>query len=501
MLNNIKQYVDKRGSIDFILHLAEFYNFDYKDKPEYYRTNVKGTKNILELARFLRIKRLIFASSLAACSFPVKGKMINEKSKADADYAYARTKRQGEEMLKEYSRYFNCTIVRFAAIFSDWCEYAPLYKFLATWISNKWDSRIIGGKGNSAISYLHINDLICIILKIIEKNRFIPSFDTYIASPDGSTSHKVLYKNSTKDYYGKNIHPLFIPKPIAYFGLLGKTFLRNIGILNKPFERLWMIQYIDQQLNIDNSYTRNILDWNPTPRYHLLRRLLFLLINFKGHHIEWKLRNEASLKKITQRSNLMIYENLFNNKEEILNNIKQIINIPENKTKFERSRMLKAFELMNMLSTYYNLLMASVRSGDRSLMIKYIDSISMDKYLCGFKALELCDILSLIKKMVKTKLEEEKGFRKFKQDIHDYIDLGILLAQDSIEDVYLEMNQKLPQDKILKVITEESIEKRDKLILRLSTPYQTIIDKDEDNKEFQKTENTKLNIFLQFNIS
>jgi len=225
MLNNIKQYLDKRGSIDFILHLAEFYNFDYKDKPEYYRTNVKGTKNILELARFLRIKRLIFASSLAACSFPAKGKMINEKSKADADYAYARTKRQGEEMLKEYSRYFNCTIVRFAAIFSDWCEYAPLYKFLATWISNKWDSRIIGGKGNSAISYLHINDLICIILKIIEKNRFIPSFDTYIASPDGSTSHKVLYKNSTKDYYGKNIHPLFIPKPIAYFGLLGKTFL------------------------------------------------------------------------------------------------------------------------------------------------------------------------------------------------------------------------------------------------------------------------------------
>lgn len=262
-----------------------------------------------------------------------------------------------------------------------------------------------------------------------------------------------------------------------------------------------MIQYIDQQLNIDNSYTRNILDWNPTPRYHLLRRLLFLLINFKGHHIEWKLRNEASLKKITQRSNLMIYENLFNNKEEILNNIKQIINIPENKTKFERSRMLKPFELMNMLSTFYNLLMASVRSGDRSLMIKYIDSISMDKYLCGFKALELCDILSLIKKMVKTKLEEEKGFRKFKQDIHDYIDLGILLAQDSIEDVYLEMNQKLPQDKIPKVITEESIEKRDKLILRLSTPYQTIIDEDEDNKEFQKTENTKLNIFLQFNIS
>jgi hypothetical protein len=32
MLNNIKQYLDKRGSIDFILHLAEFYNFDYKDK-------------------------------------------------------------------------------------------------------------------------------------------------------------------------------------------------------------------------------------------------------------------------------------------------------------------------------------------------------------------------------------------------------------------------------------------------------------------------------------
>ena len=38
-------------------------------------------------------------------------------------------------MLAEYAREFPATIVRFAALFSDWCEYPPLFMFLETWLS------------------------------------------------------------------------------------------------------------------------------------------------------------------------------------------------------------------------------------------------------------------------------------------------------------------------------------------------------------------------------
>ena len=49
--------ISKKSPIDFILHLAGYYDFDCLNSPEYERTNVQGTKNILELARKIKIKR------------------------------------------------------------------------------------------------------------------------------------------------------------------------------------------------------------------------------------------------------------------------------------------------------------------------------------------------------------------------------------------------------------------------------------------------------------
>jgi hypothetical protein len=40
-----------------------------------------------------------------------------------------------------------------------------------------------------------------------------------------------------------------------------------------PFERAWMAEYLDQQLNIDASRTYHRLDWTPTPDLSLLKRL------------------------------------------------------------------------------------------------------------------------------------------------------------------------------------------------------------------------------------
>jgi hypothetical protein len=68
------------------------------------------------------------------------------------------TKRIGEQMLAEFDDVPSC-IVRFAAMFSDWCEYAPMYVFLSTWLSRTWNARILGGKGESAIPYLHVREI------------------------------------------------------------------------------------------------------------------------------------------------------------------------------------------------------------------------------------------------------------------------------------------------------------------------------------------------------
>lgn len=95
--------------------------------------------------------------------------------------------------------------------------------------------------------------------------------------------------------------------------------------MEDSFERFWMIKYIDKKLDVDSSYTYSALDWQPTARYHLTRRLLFLLEKMKSYPDEWRVKNEAALKRTARRTNLMIYEKMMEQKDVLLTRINEII--------------------------------------------------------------------------------------------------------------------------------------------------------------------------------
>ena len=138
-------------------------------------------------------------------------------------------------MVHEYRDRIPCCILRLAAIFSDWCEYAPLGEFLSTWCSNRWNSRILGGKGQSAVPYLHVRDLQSFFLRVIEKwDRLTPG-EILQTSPDGATSHLELYQATTRCFFGKTRTAVHIPKPLARRGIILRESLGHITG-RMPFE-------------------------------------------------------------------------------------------------------------------------------------------------------------------------------------------------------------------------------------------------------------------------
>jgi nucleoside-diphosphate-sugar epimerase len=147
-LTTVFDQIAADGGADTVIHLAAHYDFTGEEHPEYMRTNVEGLRNVLDLSKEHRVRHLIFSSSVAASRFPGPGRALDEDSLADGDHIYARTKRIGEAMLAEYGDAFRSTIVRFAAMFSDWCEYPPLFMFLLTWLSPAWNRGILGGRGH-----------------------------------------------------------------------------------------------------------------------------------------------------------------------------------------------------------------------------------------------------------------------------------------------------------------------------------------------------------------
>jgi len=434
-LREVKRCIKKNGGAEYVLHLAGYYDFTNDPNQEYERTNVSGTRNVLTLAKGIGAKRFLFASSLAACKFPQAGEVLDEKSAPDADFPYAWSKRVGEDMMKEHREWFSISIIRLAAVFSDWCEYPPLYMFLNTWLSKAWDARILGGKGESAVPYIHINDLIKVFLRVIEKSDQLPRFAIYNASPNHTTSHLDLFNASTRYYFGSDIKPVKMPRIFAALGLFSRQFFgRLFG--HPPFERLWMVKYIDKKLSVNAAKTQEELDWEPISRYDLKRRLLILVENMKNYGSVWNMRNEAALKRVAERPNLVIYEALVTLRDEFIKETSAFLLLPHQKKRLCDYHKMDPEVLKWYLALLFQVTATAVRTNDRMFIRNYAQIIAYRRYEEGFKCEQVCDFLTSMGKIITLLLLVKAELKDKKQYVYDYIDLSFQLAADEVEDTF-----------------------------------------------------------------
>ncbi len=472
-LRNAVRYIKDHGGVDYVLHLAGYYDFTMKENPAYEQINVTGTRYVLDMSKLLEIKRFIFSSSLAACKFPSHNNVLTEQSPVDADFPYARCKRREEEIIQQYVKAFPCSIVRLAAVYSDWCEYPMLYMLLKYWLSgNRLTSKILTGRGESAIPYIHIKDIIKLVLRIMEISDTLPRLGIYNASPQGSVSHNALFKTATRYYYGGDIKPFRLPKPLAALGLIVISFLGWLGG-NKTLEQPWMAGYIDRNLRVDASATHDALNWKPTPRYHILRRLLFLTEKMNSHPNNWTFRNEVLIKKVAFRKSTEIYDILTELRKSLVEKIVQEVVLPENEHRFPNYRKMYRELLKWYITLNYQLVAATVRSRDRSIIPIYAREIAFKRYMDGFKAEEVKDIMLLIGKTMKESLLTRPELKDSKRQVDDYIILTSQLAADEFEDAYEILEDQPPEhmDSIKDYAQLISIENLKRIVRQLEDFY------------------------------
>ena len=439
-LEQIFSEIQSQGGARFVIHLAGYYDFSYEDNPEYQRTNVMGTENVLIASRILHLERFIFASSLVVSEFYANGQVITEKSPPDATFPYAQSKRLGEALCRRFSEKYPISVVRFAAVFSDWCEYGPLYMFLKSWLSHRWNHRVLAGKGESAVTYIHVHCLVKLLEQVIIRSNNLPTFDIYLASPDRAISHRTLFLLATRLYFGKLAKPIYLPRWFVIPGIYLRDWMGRV-IGHRPFERPWMARYIDKQLQVDASYTRAALNWQPVTRCFVLRRLIFLIERLKSAPGEWLLRNEAAMKRTTERPSLLIAETLQQHQEEVIEQILQVLVDPGKNQKYGNYQNLDRQKLRWYVTIACNLLMTAVRTGDRLAMSNYARFIAGIRMREGFPYKEVVAGFRVLGETVYNTLSQQPLFRNKEHLLRDNISLTIQLAIDEIEDAYEQVGQ------------------------------------------------------------
>src|SRR5437870_317534 len=92
------------ANCDVICHGAADYRLWVRDPDEMYRSNVNGTRAVLEAARKNRVRRVVYTSSVATMGFTSNGRPADESSPVSLDHMighYKRSKFMAEQLAME----------------------------------------------------------------------------------------------------------------------------------------------------------------------------------------------------------------------------------------------------------------------------------------------------------------------------------------------------------------------------------------------------------------
>lgn len=286
LMQTLNKYIDQNGNLDYIIHYASYWNYKLLDDIGNYQLNITSTKNLLDIANKYKIKRFIFASSVEA--LPSVGTNLDCFRADQHIHPYGWSKAVIENFLiNNGNNGNNISIVRIGGVFSDWCELPPLYWLINRWSQDNILGRIIPGAGLTGIPFIHRDDLIELMEKIMDRNDRLDKCDIFMAAgvPKGSleisTTHIKLF-SIIRNQLGLNAKPVMVNKNIVKLGLLMENM---IGMA--PSEQAWMLRHVDSS-NLDTEHikcTAELLDW--TQKIRIEDHLPFMLKSFVEQKEKW----------------------------------------------------------------------------------------------------------------------------------------------------------------------------------------------------------------------
>ena len=426
------------GRVDAVVHLAAYYDFTGDEDPEYRRTNVDALGHVLDACVPLGLRRFVYASSAAVVG-PRRDRTPQDEDAraADGGHVYAVTKGIGEEMVRERSRDFPTATVRFAALFSDWCEFPPLYFFLETWLSRAWNARVLGGRGETSTPYLHVRDAVSFSLRVLERMDDLGHAPVLLASTDGDVSHRELYAAATAYGLGRPRSPLLVPAALARPGLAIHDLAgRLMG--QRPFERPWMARYIDTHLPVAAARSRRLLAWRPHPRLGIVSRLPFMIENKRSDPVEWRRRNAEALEHHQARPNHVVYRLVRKHEREIAEAFRGCFEGPGALPALARYREMGAEELQYQTGLLIRNLAGAVRSGTKGTFMAYCRDLAEHRSRQGYRAEDLLAAFAALRQAAVGVLARDPEAAVHARAVHDYLEMALEFGADQVQEVFEE---------------------------------------------------------------
>ena len=183
---------------DVVIHLAAAHRDDLRDKGEYHRTNVEGTKNVAQVCEEKGISTIVFVSTVAVYGFAPPG--TNEEGEIKPFNEYGKTKFEAELQLRSWQEQSDKSliIVRPTVIFGEGNR-GNVFNLLNQIASGRF---LMVGNGKNKKSIAYVGNVVAFLEACIASDKKFVIYN-YVDTPDLTMNELVsLVRLTLKGKYG-----------------------------------------------------------------------------------------------------------------------------------------------------------------------------------------------------------------------------------------------------------------------------------------------------------
>jgi nucleoside-diphosphate-sugar epimerase/uncharacterized membrane protein len=243
-----------------VIHLAAYFDLTGEPNPKYDEITVRGTERLLRELKSFQLEQFVFASSMLVHAPRPPGQRINEDSPIDPKkLPYRESKIAAEQVIHKVHGDVPVVYIRPAGVYDDDGHAAFLAHQIASIYERKLTSRVYPGNLDTGQSYIHLDDLIDSILRIVERRRDLPLEVPILLGEPETLTFRALQEQIGCLIYGEQWKTRQIPKRLARVGASVEENVLDID----PFIRPWMVEASSDHYELDLSRARTLLNWEP----------------------------------------------------------------------------------------------------------------------------------------------------------------------------------------------------------------------------------------------
>jgi nucleoside-diphosphate-sugar epimerase len=248
------------NGVNIVFHLAsKTHDFSNNNDNEYFKINVEGTRNLLNVCANSSIRHFIYFSSVKAMTEESLDS-LDENYNPNPTTIYGKTKLEAEKFVKEYGNKngFKTTILRLPMVYGPGNK-GNIYKMIEAIDKGKF---IMIGNGENKRSMVYVENVIDAALTIVKNQKEI--HEIYIVTDQLNYTVIDLYKtiaSTLKKKIRKFYIPIYFAKKLAYLGDISNKILKK----HMPLNSHMLAKLVDASIFSSNK----IQNIGYNPRFNL----------------------------------------------------------------------------------------------------------------------------------------------------------------------------------------------------------------------------------------